>query len=175
MVKPFILADNDIVKTKDVVVMDHEGKMKIAMLRKHGSKSKEYVCMTQTEEHFRKRLYGMHLSAVQFFLKSNFQVSGLEDTALVLKNDHQLLPGSIRVLHVNGNHWVTVSILNSAVDVTIYDSLHFTLSEDTKAQLAKLLKSQKKAITVKFASTNKQAGGDECRVFAAAYSTSLDY
>ena len=30
----------------------------------------------------------------------------------------------------------------------IYDSLHFTLSEDTKAQLAKLLKSQKKTITV---------------------------
>jgi len=41
----------------------------------------------------------------------------------------------------------------------------------SKAQLAKLLKSQKKAITVKFASTNKQTGADDCRAFAAAYST----
>ena len=80
-------------------------------------------------------------------------------------------------MHVNGNHWLTVSILNSSADVTIYDSLHFTLSEDTiyKAQLAKLLKSQKKAITVKFASTNKQAGTDDSGVFAVAYSTSLVY
>ena len=90
---------------------------------------------------------------------------------MVLTNDHRLLPGSVQVLHVNGNHWLTVSTLDSGVDVTLYDSLHFTLSEDTKAQLAKLLKSPKKAITVKFASTNKQ----DCGVFAAAYSTSLVY
>ena len=44
---------------------------------------------------------------------------------------------------MNGNHRLTVYTLDSCVDVTIYDSLHFTLSEDTKAQLAKLLKSEK--------------------------------
>jgi len=94
-----------------------------------------------------KWLYGTHLSAVQFFLKEQFQkVNGLQDTVLVLKNNHRLLPGSVQVLHVNGNHWLTVSTLDSGVDVTIYDSLHFTLSEDTKAQLAKLLKSQKKQL-----------------------------
>jgi len=93
---------------------------------------------------------------MQFCLKEQFpKVNGLEDTALLLTNDHRLLPGSVQVLHVNGNHWLTVSTLDSGVDVTIYDSLHCTLSEDTKAQLAKLLKSPKKAITVKFASTNK--------------------
>ena len=98
---------------------------------------------------------------MQFFLKEQFPlVNGLEDTALVLKKCNKILPGSVQVLHVNGNHWVTVSTLDSSVDVTIYDSLHFTISEDTKAQLAKLLKSQKKTITVKFASTNKQAGTD---------------
>ena len=100
---------------------------------------------------------------MQFFLKEQFPlVNGLEDTALVLKKGNKILPGSVQVLHVNGNHWVTVSTLDSSVDVTIYDSLHFTISEDTKAQLAKLLKSQKKTITVKFASTNKQAGTDDC-------------
>ena len=62
------------------------------------------------------------------FLKEQFlQVKGLEDTALVCK----ILPGSVQVLHANGNHWLTVSTLDSSVDVTIYDSLHFTLSEDT--------------------------------------------
>ena len=107
-----------------------------------------------------------------FFLKEQFpQVKGLEDTALVCK----ILPGSVQVLHVNANCWITVSTLDSSVDVTIYDSLHFILSEDAKAQLAKLLKLQKKIITVKFSSTNKQAGTDDGGVFTAAYSTSLVY
>ena len=180
MVKPFILADNDIVKlkTKDVVVVDYEGEDEDCNASKAWLKIKG-ICLYDSDRRILsdgKWLYGTHLSAVQYFLKERFpKVNGLEDTALVLKNNHQLLPGSVQVLHVNGNHWLTVSTLDSGVDVTIYDSLHFTLSEDTKAQLAKLLKSQKKAITVKFASTNKQAGGDDCGVFAAAYSTSLVY
>ena len=56
----------------------------------------------------------LECSAV-FFLKEQFpQVKGLEDTALVPK----VLPGSIQVLHVNGNHWLTVSTLDPSVDVT---------------------------------------------------------
>ena len=51
IVKPFILADNDIVKTKDVVVMDHEGEDEDCNASKAWFKVKEYS-MTQTEEYF---------------------------------------------------------------------------------------------------------------------------
>ena len=113
--------------------------MKVALFQKHGLR----ICLHDSDRRMLSDgqwLYVTHLSTIQFFLKEQFlQVKGLEDTALVCK----ILPGSIQVLHVNGNNWLTVSTLNSSVDVTIYDSLHFTFSEDTKARLAKLLKSQK--------------------------------
>ena len=84
----------------------------------------EFVYMTLTEECFQMVNDGTHLSAMQCFLKEQFlQIKGLEDIALVRK----ILPESVQVLHVNVNHWLTVSTLNSSVDVTIYDSLHFIL------------------------------------------------
>ena len=170
MVKPFVLGDNEVTKTMDVAVIDNEGEDEDSTVLKAWIKIKG-ICLHDSDRTmllYGQWLYGTHLSAMQFFLREQFpQVKGLEDTALVSK----ILPGSVQVLHVNGIHLLTVSILNSSVDVTIYDSLHFTLSEDTKVQLAELLKSQKKTITV----TNKQTGTDDCRVFAAAYSTSLVY
>ena len=178
MVKPFMIGDNDVTETPDVVVIDGEGEdgKDNADLSKVWLKIKG-ICLHDSDRQVLsdgKWLYGTHLSAVQFILKEQFpQVNGLEDTALVLRKDHTILPGSVQVLHVNGNHWLTVSTLDSSCDITIYDSLHFTLTEDTKAQLAKLLKSKKETIIVKFASTNKQAGTDDCGVFAAAYSTTL--
>ena len=104
-----------------------------------------------------------------------FNINGLEDIALVRKGN-TIITESIQILHVNGNHWITISTLdsvNSNCDVTIYDSLHFSLSQDTKMLLATLLKTNKKSLVVKFANTHKQAGSDDCGLFAAAYCTSL--
>ena len=58
-------------------------------------------------------------------------------------------------------------------DVTIYDSLHFTLHQSTKSLLAQSIKTPKKYITVRFANTNKQAGENDCGVFATAYCAAL--
>ena len=41
--------------------------------------------------------------------------------------------------------------------------------------LASLLKTNKKCLVVKLANTHKQAGSDDCGLFAAAYCTSLAY
>ena len=80
-------------------------------------------------------------------------------------------------IYVNGNHWITISTINTITaphyDVTVFDSINFTLSKNTEVLIAKLLKTPKKRIAVKFANLNKQAGFDDCGVFAAAYSTTL--
>ena len=79
----------------------------------------------------------------------------------------------VQILHVNGNHWLTISTMDPGFDMTVYDSLHFTLHESTKSLLAQLLQITNKHISVKFASTNKQAEFDDCGVFSAAYCTAL--
>ena len=101
-----------------------------------------------------------------------FNINGLEDSALVRKGN-TIITESIQILHVNGNHWITISTLdsvNSNCDVTIYDSLHFSLSQDTKMLLATLLKTNKKSLVVKFTNTHKQAGSDDCGLFAVGKS-----
>ena len=119
-------------------------------------------------------LWGTHLSALQFLLKQQFPVvKGLEDCNFVLREGNVLQPGSVQILHVNGNHWLTISTMDPGFDVTVYDSLHFTLHKSTKSLLAQLLQTANKHISVKFASTNKQAGFDDCGVFSAAYYTAL--
>ena len=125
-------------------------------------------------------LWGTHLSAVQFLLKRQFlQINGLKDTALVLREGNTTVPGSVQVLHINGNHWITISTIDTIVaphyDVTVFDFVNFTLSRSAQVLIAKLLKTPKKTIAVKFANLNKQlqAGFDDCGVFATAYSTAL--
>ena len=53
----------------------------------------------------------------------------------------------------------------------MYDSLHFTLSKNMEELLAKLMQTPGSQLMVKFGNTNKQAGFDDCGLFAAAYCT----
>ena len=168
--------------SSDVVVIDdntnkdvstHTQWLKIGGISLHDSDRKIVLMEGQW-------LWGTHLSVVQFLLKKQFsQIHGLEDTALVLREGNTIAPGSIQVLHVDGNHWLTIStietITGSQYDVAVFDSLNFTVNYDTKVLIAKLLKTRKKKIAVKFANTNKQAGFDNCGVFAAAYCTALSH
>jgi len=55
-------------------------------------------------------------------------------------------------------------------EITVYDSLHFTLNKDTEEVLMQAPESQ---LMVTFDNPNKQAGVDDCSLFAAAYCTSL--
>ena len=124
-----------------------------------------------------KWLWGTHLTAVQYLLKEKFtNINGLMDTSVIMHKDHTISVGSVQILHVNSNHWITISTLlsaNSDYDVIVYDSLYFQLSQTTKVQLAKLIKTTRKKLRIKVANTNKQAGSDDCGVFAAAYCTTL--
>ena len=78
------------------------------------------------------------------YLKSQFfDINGQEDTTLVLWQGNAINIESIQILHVNGNHWITISTLdfvNSNSDVTIYDSLHFLKQGYKKRYLLLYLK-----------------------------------
>jgi len=114
---------------------------------------------------------------VQHLLKEKFtSINGLMDTFIIMHKDHTISPGSVQILHVNNNHWVTISTLLSTIadyDVIVYDSLHFQLGQATKVQLAKHIKTTRKKLRIKVANTNKQAGNGDCGI--RIYSCLLHY
>jgi len=121
-----------------------------------------------------KWLWGTHLIAVQLLLKENFR--GIKDTGLAMHKDCTLSPGGVQILHINSNHWITILTLqprDCEYDATVYDSSNSHLNHQTKMQIAKLFKTPKKELCIRMASVNKQAGYNDCGVFAAAYSIHL--
>ena len=84
-------------------------------------------------------LWGTHLTAVQILLKHTLKMTQKGIT---------LSSGSVQILHVNGNHWITVSTLmltENDDDVIVYDSLNSHVRHGTKMQLANLIKTSKKS------------------------------
>lgn len=59
------------------------------------------------------------------------------------------------------------------VDIAVYDSKYFVLSKTTKVLLAKLVCTDSKSMSVNMCNVNKQAGTNDCALFAAAYCTSI--
>ena len=86
----------------------------------------------------------------------------------------------VQTLIKGGNHWICISNVQSSLDVcTVYDS-GFTLyrytPEDIKMlnlKIAKLFKTKKDFIQVRFADVKQQTDGHSCGFFALAYSASL--
>ena len=125
-----------------------------------------------------ERLTGSQITVAQSLLKTQFpHFNGLEDTLLLFheKRKHgPICPETVQILHVDGNHWITVSSSGckngddngNELDITVYDSIYFRLSKHTEILLAKLLQTKQRAFTVKISSVNKQAGTDDCGVFA---------
>ena len=86
-------------------------------------------------------LWGTHLTAVQILLKQQFpNINGLIDTLKMTQKGITLSSGSVQILHVNGNHWITVSTLMSTENDIVYDSLNSRVSHGTKMQLENLIK-----------------------------------
>lgn len=127
-------------------------------------------------------LSDLHINAVQVLLKQQYpQIGGLQNVLLLQSSKStQHFPvtsqGSLQVVRVNNSHWIVVSTLNCcSADVTVYDSLYSSVSMETQLIIARLLKTKKESFTIQIAKVNKQAGYDDCGVFAAAYCTSLAF
>ena len=121
------------------------------------------------------------MGALQALLKSQFpHFGGLRDPILQLseKTKLSLCPGSLQILHVDGNHWITVSTCGTSdaeFDAIVYDSKHHSLSATTKWLLSKLLHTQNEILKIQIANVITQSGDNDCGVFSAAYCTALAY
>ena len=126
----------------------------------------------------KKWLWGTHLTVVQLLLKKRCpNINGLLDTSVFIHKDQEISPGSVQILHVNGNHWITITTpincIDSHCDVVVYDSLYAYVSQATKMLLARLIKTPQNELRIKIANIHKQAGSDDCGLFCAAYCTAL--
>ncbi len=88
----------------------------------------------------------------------------------------------IQVLHVNGNHWVTISNVKPNSDkifddtVCIYDSNwteKSSLSLNTKQQICSFFKCKAKKVFFEFVNVDRQTNGSDCGLYALAFAAEL--
>ena len=100
------------------------------------------------------------INAAQVLLKRKFlAVGSLQSCTLAekLAFDPQGEAAFVQILNIGGNHWITTSTIGcEAGSITIYDSLHWKLSNLTRKVLADLLMAKKKAITVIYSNVQFQ-------------------
>ena len=91
-----------------------------------------------------------HINAAQQLLKERYPIiSGFQDTTLQLTRTYHIQKGKIfvQILHVNHNHWVTISTVNCGPNtVKIYDTMHEELSMESKTVIADLLQTSERYI-----------------------------
>ena len=121
-----------------------------------------------------ERLNDKHMNFAQALLQSQYpDVEGLCCTLLQhrLKLDCSSKT-SVQILHVHGNHWITVSNVNCpSGEVQVYDSIYSSLNKDVEDLIQRLFDG--KVVNVTVASGQKQQGTQDCGLFAIATATSL--
>jgi hypothetical protein len=82
------------------------------------------------------------INAAQQLLKRQFSgIQGLQDVAVSYTMNFEIQKGEfIHILHTTENHWVTVSNGDKEeCGVRVYDSLHLSIPQIVKAQIASLV------------------------------------
>ena len=80
----------------------------------------------------------------------------------------------VQILHSGGNHWVTVSTVGTQCPtVRVFDSLHNSLPDSTKEQIASLLSTKETEITLQYANVQKQPNDCDCGLFAIAFAMAI--
>ena len=94
-----------------------------------------------------KWLSDAHMNAVQLLLKVQFpRINGLECTLKATCKPLSL--GSLQILHVNGDHWITVTTCDcDGADIIVFDSKYVSLTKSAMTLLTKLIKSKNKMFT----------------------------
>jgi len=162
----------------DDSVDDHEKLVEVC------SKSIEWTCigsykLTLAEKEMLTNnhcLNDLHLGAVQHLIKTQFNhIGGLRNTLVLQSANVAPMPkSSLQVVHVNTNHWIVASTLESnKADITVYDSLNATITTTMQVILAKLVNSKDDYFTIEARQVNTQSGTKDCGLFSAAYCTSL--
>ena len=118
------------------------------------------------------------MNAAQTMLAHQFDITtGFQNTNAGLCMMFAIQPDEfVQVLHDGSGHWVTISTIgckHPQVQNLMYDSLYCTLSPVLKCQIAAILATKQREISVKIMDVQMQAGGCDCGLFAIAFSTSL--
>ena len=93
-----------------------------------------------------KWLSDAHMNAV-LLLKVQFpRINGLECTLKATCKPLSL--GPLQILHVNGDHWITVTTCDyDGADIIVFDSKYMSLTKFTMTLLTKLVKSKNNSFT----------------------------
>ena len=118
--------------------------------------------------------------ASRLIKKINPSISGLNSTlqSLLAISPKGPMGKFVQFIHVNNNHWVTVSNVHapSPDTVVIYDSLHGgEISTQLQQSVAKYLKSDGQTLKFELANVEQQKNGYDCGPFSIAYAVSLAY
>ena len=128
-----------------------------------------YICTTL--ENQSAQLDNSIINFAQQILRLCCGINGLQNT---LSKFHKAEKNSVQIHYVPG-HWV-VSHKDDKGEIHIYDSSFQTLSEQLLEQIITLYGTESEPyIEFSIASVQQQDGGNDCGVFAAAFSTDVAY
>ena len=122
-----------------------------------------------------KWLNDTHINAASYLLKCQFpSVSDLHDTRY---GQDLSFPSTkspfVQILHAE-NHWLTVEGVHASL-VKVYDTMKYATTSDVKCQIAAIMQSSSKSITLQLEPTQEQFGDSDCGLFSIAYATELCY
>ena len=114
------------------------------------------------------------VNAAQKLIKEAFpEAQGLQDT-MSLQTTSQQLGQFVQVMHINNNHWITISTLNCLPGtMQVFDSLGGRVTMGTKVQIATIIQCPLPELTFEVKDTEKQANGSDCGLFAIAVAFEL--
>jgi hypothetical protein len=123
------------------------------------------------------KLSDLVINYAQKKLKTQWPDPGLQSTLLGQNLSFSIKSSGVQILHVNGNHWVTINI-TSKTEVEVYDSFGYDSLEpnaDLKRQVAAILRNkQSNRIRISARPVQKQdPSSNDCGVLAIAFAVSL--
>ena len=123
-----------------------------------------------------------HIDHAQWLLSKQFPYSkGLHSVLAFESNPPKVQRGDkdfVQVLHVGGNHWVTVTNIGCQENrIKVFDSLQQKCSKKEKqklcSSLAVLLNTSSSNMVIQWPSMQRQRGQSDCGLFAVAVAISL--
>ena len=104
--------------------------------------------------------------------KSSKGIQGFQRPTLGTVRQFNILTGPfIQIVHINKNHWVYLSNINSPTGyVDVYDSLSSPVTQELRELAFDLTGSAFRCVPVQ-----QQANGSDCGVFSIAFASSLVY
>ena len=124
-----------------------------------------------------QQLNDKHISMAQNLIQNQFpKLKGLMSSLLQLSKPFPNSTDALQVINTGRSHWVLISTVDCLQgDVRLYDPLYSSLSNDTETIVAQLLRTEKSSVSVHIMNVSKQAGSQDCGLFAIAFMTSLAY